>query len=167
MANQETALIVGVGSKLSASLARLCHKQGMSIALAARNVDKLSALASETNAEVYKCDASEPMDVENLFSSVNLDLGEPDLIVFNASARVRGGVHEIDPNEVQKAVNITCFAGFLVGHHAAKQMRARGSGTILFTGASASVKGYPDSSCFFLFVEFSYSTLDLYDLILL
>ena len=148
MAEKEKALIVGVGSKLSASLARLCHKQGMELALAARNVDKLTALASDTNASLYPCDASDPNDVQNLFADVRKALGNLDLVVFNASARVRGGVHEIEPLEVQKAINVTCFAGFLVGHHAAKQMRERGNGTILFTGASASVKGYPNSSSF-------------------
>lgn len=148
MADGEIALIVGVGTKLSASLARLCHGQGMKLALAARNVDKLTGLAAETGAKTYACDASDPDQVAQLFKDVNGDLGEPDLVVFNASARVRGGVHEIDPIEVHKAIDVTCYAGFLVGHHAAKQMRARGSGTILFTGASASVKGYPNSSCF-------------------
>jgi len=148
MASGETALIVGVGTKLSASVARLCHKQGMKVSLASRNVDKLADLAAEIDAKTYACDASQPDDVEQLFKNVNADVGEPDLVLFNASARVRGGVHEIDPIEVQKAITITCYGGFLVGHHAAKQMRERGSGTILFTGASASVKGYPNSSAF-------------------
>ena len=148
MADKETALIVGVGSKLSASLARLCREQGMELALAARNTDKLSDLAVETGAKVYACDASVPDDVERLFDSLDADMGVPDLVVFNASARVRGGVHEIDPVAVQQAVNVTCFGGFLVGHHAAKRMLPRKSGSILFTGASASVKGYANSSCF-------------------
>ena len=148
MASGEKVLIVGVGSGLSASMARLCQKEGMSVALAARNVDKLSALAAEINAKTYACDASDPAAVGKLFQDVNGDIGEPDLVVFNASARVRGGVHEIDPIAVHRAITVTCYAGFLVGHHAAKQMRARGSGTILFTGASASVKGYPNSSAF-------------------
>ena len=148
MAEKETALIVGVGTKLSASVARLCHEQGMELALAARNSDKLSGLAAETGAKVYACDTSIPEDVKQLFESVEAEMGVPDLVVFNASARVRGGVHEIDPVAVQQAINVTCFGGFLVGHHAAKRMRPRGSGTILFTGASASVKGYPNSSAF-------------------
>ena len=148
MASGETALIVGVGTKLSASVARLCHKQGMKVALAARNVDKLADLAAQIDAQTYACDASQPDEVEKLFKNVNLEVGEPDLVLFNASARVRGGVHEIDPTEVQRAIAITCYGGFLVGHHASKQMLRRGSGTILYTGASASVKGYPNSSAF-------------------
>ena len=148
MAEKETALSVGVGTKLSASVARLCHEQGMELALAARNSDKLSGLAAETGAKVYACDTSIPEDVKQLFESVEAEMGVPDLVVFNASARVRGGVHEIAPVAVQQAINVTCFGGFLVGHHAAKGMRPRRSGTILFTGASASVKGYPNSSAF-------------------
>lgn len=148
MANGEKVLIVGVGSGLSASLARLCHKGGMTVALAARNVDKLSDLAAETNAKTYACDASDPDGVAQLFRDVTADIGEPDLVVYNASARVRGGVEEIDPIAVHKALDVLCFAGFLVGQQAAKQMKARGKGTILFTGASASVKGYRNSSCF-------------------
>ena len=89
MASGETALIVGVGTKLSASVARLCHKQGMKVALAARNVDKQADLAAQTYAKSYACDASQPDDVEKLFKNVNSDIGEPNLVLFNASARVR------------------------------------------------------------------------------
>jgi NAD(P)-dependent dehydrogenase (short-subunit alcohol dehydrogenase family) len=148
MAGDEVALIVGAGKGLSASMARQCSANGMKIALASRNIDKLADLAKETDARVYTCDASQASDVAALFSDVAADLGAPDLVVYNPSGRVRGPVTEIDPAEVQKAIMITCFGGFLVGQQAAKQMVERGSGTILFTGASASVKGYPNSSAF-------------------
>ena len=148
MAGDEIALIVGAGKGLSASMVRLCKANGMKVALAARNTDKLADLAKETDARVYACDASQPDDVAALFSDVTGDLGAPDLVVYNPSGRVRGPVTEIDPAEVQKAIMITCFGGFLVGQQAAKQMVERGSGTILFTGASASVKGYSNSSAF-------------------
>ena len=148
MAKRETALIVGVGRGLSASLARLCAKEGMGVALAARDVGKLTALADETMARCYACDATSPDDVARLFEVVTDDLGAPDLVVYNASGRVRGPVTDIDPAAVHKALDVLCFGGFLVGQQAARQMSARGSGTILFTGASASVKGYANSSCF-------------------
>ena len=148
MAGDEVALIVGAGKGLSASMARLCSANGMKIALAARNTDKLADLAKETDARVYGRDASQPGDVAAMFSNVTGDLGAPDLVVYNPSGRVRGPVTDIDPAEVQKAIMVTCFGGFLVGQQAAKQMIERGSGTILFTGASASVKGYPNSSAF-------------------
>jgi NADP-dependent 3-hydroxy acid dehydrogenase YdfG len=120
----------------------------MLVALAARNTDKLADLAKETGARTYTCDATQSGDVEAMFSGVTADLGAPDLVVYNASGRVRGPVTEIDPGEVQQAIMVTCYGGFLVAQQAAKQMVARGSGTILLTGASASVKGYANSSCF-------------------
>ncbi len=148
MADQERALIVGAGEGLSASLARLFASEGMSVALAARNADKLAGLADETGAKAYACDASEPGDGAALVASVPSDLGEPDVVVYNASNRARGPITDLDPEAVRTAIMISCFAGFLVAQGAAKQMVARGSGSILLTGASASVKGYPNSSSF-------------------
>ena len=144
----ELAIIVGSGPGLSASLARLCAREGMRVVLAARKIGKLSALAEETGASVHACDASRREDVDTLFDNV-LDVeGVPDLVVFNPSARVRGAVADIDPEEVERAIAITAYGGFLVGRRAAIAMRERGSGSIQFTGASASVKGYPESGCF-------------------
>ena len=148
MAQQETALIVGAGPGLSASLARLFTKEGMKVALAARDVKKLEPLVNEINGGAYGCDACMPKDVENLFNSVIKDIGEPNLVVYNASGRVRGPIIELDPEEVRKTIMITCYGGFLVGQAAAKRMIKAGGGTILFTGASASVKGYAKSPAF-------------------
>ena len=148
MAVQEKALIVGVGEGLSASLARLFAAEGMQVALAARNKDKLASLAAETSAAAYACDASEPNDVATLFATVTADMGEPDVVVYNASNRARGPITDLDPDAVRTAIMISCYAGFLVAQAAAQQMTARGSGSILLTGASASVKGYPNSSSF-------------------
>ncbi len=148
MAESENALIVGAGGGLSASLARLFRKEGMSVALAARNTDKLSDLVSETGAKAYACDASAPESVASLFASVSADIGEPDIVVFNPSYRARGPVIDLDVEEVRKAILISCYGGFLVAQQAARQMVARGGGTILLTGASASVKGYANSSSF-------------------
>ena len=144
----ELALIVGAGPGLSASLARLCAREGMRVALAARNIGKLSALAEETGASVRACDASRREDVDALFDAVLDAEGVPDLVVYNPSARVRGAVADLDPEAVERAIAITAYGGFLVGRRAAIAMRERGSGSIQFTGASASVKGYPESSCF-------------------
>ncbi len=148
MAGKEVALIVGVGPNLSASLARLFAKEGMSVALAARNVDKIGDLAKETGAKTYPCDATQAADVAKLFASVEADLGAPDVVVYNSSGRVRGPIVECDPEAVETAVRVTAFGGFLVAREAATRMLKKGSGTILFTGASASVKGYANSSVF-------------------
>ncbi len=145
----ETALIVGTGPGLSASLARLFHKEGMHVALAARNPDKLDTLKAQTNAHTYRCDVSDTDAVNALFAAVEKDSGIPDVVVFNPSARTRGPVTDLDPEAVRNAWTISCFGGFLVGQAAAKRMLARGgSGSILFTGATASVKGFAGSSSF-------------------
>jgi NAD(P)-dependent dehydrogenase (short-subunit alcohol dehydrogenase family) len=149
MAQQEVALIVGAGPGLSASLARLFRKEGMKVALAARNAQKLNSFVKEVDGRAYACDAaSSPKDVASLFDSVAKDVGEPNLVVYNASGRVRGPIAELDPEAVRQTILVTCYGGFLVGQAAAKRMLKAGSGTILFTGASASVKGYANSAAF-------------------
>jgi len=148
MAQQENALIVGSGPGLSASLARLFKKNAMKVALAARDVKKLDGLVKEVDGRAYPCDASSPTDVKNLFQSMSQDFGDPNLVVYNASGRVRGPITELDPEDVRQTILITCYGGFLIGQEAAKRMIKAGSGTILFTGASASVKGYANSPAF-------------------
>jgi NAD(P)-dependent dehydrogenase (short-subunit alcohol dehydrogenase family) len=148
MAAQETAFIVGVGPGLSASLARLFAKEGMELALGARNVDKLDALARETNAARFAIDVADPGAVERFFADAVADKGSPDIVVYNPSARTRGPFVEQDPEAVKNALMISCYGGFLVGQAAAKLMLETGSGSIQFTGASASVKGYPQSASF-------------------
>jgi NAD(P)-dependent dehydrogenase (short-subunit alcohol dehydrogenase family) len=144
----EIAVIVGAGSGLSASLARLCAVEGMRVALAARNVDKLSALANETKALTIKCDAAESAQVEALFKAVADKLGTPSLVVYNASARARGPLIELDPADVRRALEVSAYAGFLVAQAATRAMLPSGRGSIFFTGASASVKGYAQSAPF-------------------
>ena len=143
-----TALIVGAGSGLSASLARLFAKEGMTVALAARDTAKLSDLCQETGATAHSCDAGDVESVGQLFASVEAESGSPDLVVYNPSARVRGPLIELDPGEVARALRITAYGAFLVAQQAAKRMLTAGRGTILLTGASAGVKGYPQSAPF-------------------
>ena len=144
----ETALIVGVGSGLSASLARLLAKDNVRVALAARSLDKLSGLAQETGAMALGCDATDPAQVEAAFGAVDKEWGVPDLVVYNASYRARGPIAELDAKEVERTLDVSALAGFHVGQAAAKRMLPRGSGAIFFTGASASVKGYANSAPF-------------------
>lgn len=143
-----TALIVGAGSGLSASLARLFTKEGMSVALAARRVEKLSELCHEIGAASFACDASNPEQVEQLFVNTERQLGNPTVVVYNPSFRVSGPLIDIDPADVVKSLNITAYGGFLVAQAAAKRMLKQGGGAIFFTGASAGVKGYPRSAPF-------------------
>ena len=146
--DMRSALIVGAGSGLSASLARLFASNGLQVALASRNPDRLAALAKETAAATFACEAAEPEEVGGLFDAVIATQGVPDIVVYNASARARGPVAELDPEAVARALAVSAYGGFLVGQQAARHMLPRGSGAILFTGASASVKGYPLSAPF-------------------
>jgi NAD(P)-dependent dehydrogenase (short-subunit alcohol dehydrogenase family) len=143
-----SALIVGAGSGLSASLARLFARNGMTVALAARATDKLSALARETGARAFACDASQDSEVEKLYRAVEAAHGAPDVVVYNASFRARGPVADLVPAEVEKAIRISAFGAFLVAQQAARRMLPKGQGAILLTGASASVKGYAQSAPF-------------------
>jgi NAD(P)-dependent dehydrogenase (short-subunit alcohol dehydrogenase family) len=145
---KQTALIVGTGPGLSASLARLFTAEGMQVALAARNTNKLAPLCAETGARAFAADASRPEDVARLFAEVESALGEPHIVVYNASGRVPGPIIDLAPEAVAQALAIGAFGGFLVAQQAAKRMLPRRSGAILLTGASASVKGYANSSSF-------------------
>ena len=145
----KTALIVGAGEGLSASLARLFTREGIRVALAARQTGKLAALCKETNATAYACDATIPDDVTKLFASVEHGYGAPDVVVYNASARpTRAAIVDLIPADVAKAIAVSAFGGFLVAQQASRRMLPNRHGAILFTGASASVKGYPQSAAF-------------------
>ncbi len=150
MANPDyrNALIVGVGPGLSASLARLFAANGMSVALAARRTDKLAALAAETGASLHACDATQPAEVERLFAEVDDRWGAPDVVVYNASGRVRGPLIGLDPAEVAQAIAVSAFGAFLVSQQAARRMLPHGRGAILLSGATAGVKGFALSSSF-------------------
>lgn len=143
-----TALIIGAGAGLSASLARCLAERAYDLVLAARDTSDLNDLAKETGARLVDCDARDRGDMRALFAAVD-DMPKPlDVAIYNPSARVRGPVAELDPEEVEKAILVTAYGAFLMAHHAAQRMLPRGDGAMLFTGASAGVKGYPNSSCF-------------------
>ena len=145
----ESVLIVGTGPGLSTSLARLCFSKGLKVALASRNIEKLNDLKKEIKAETFACDSSDVKDVSNLFKQTDKTIGTPNLVIYNASSRPkRSSVVELDPIETQKSINITCFGAFLVAQEAAKRMLKRKSGSIFFTGATAGVKGFANSSVF-------------------
>ena len=144
----QIVLIVGAGQGLSAALARRFASAGVKIALAARSVEKLRPLAEETGAMTFACDASDPDSVTKLFADVDTRIGSPDVVIYNASGRSRGPLVELNPSDVERSLAVTGFGGFLVGQAAARHMVPKGQGVILFTGASASVKGYAQSAPF-------------------
>jgi len=143
-----SALIVGAGSGLSAALARALAADGVKVALAARSTEDLAPLAQEIGARSFACDASERAQVEKLFADLDAQFGAPEIAIYNASFRTRGALIELDPAEVRNALMVSAYGGFLVAQQAARRMLPKQRGVILFTGASASVKGYAQSAAF-------------------
>ncbi len=142
------ALVVGAGSGLSASLARALRRDGLAVALAARDTPKLAGLCEETGATAFTCDATDPASVERLFADVEAAHGAPDVVIYNAGSRTRGPLVDLDVAEVRRTLEVSAFGGFLVARQAALRMLPKQQGAILFTGASASVKGYAQSAPF-------------------
>jgi NAD(P)-dependent dehydrogenase (short-subunit alcohol dehydrogenase family) len=142
------ALIVGAGAGISASLARALTAAGVKVALAARDAGKLAPLAGETGAHVFAVDAADPAGMAQLFDATEAAIGPLDVVVYNASGRVRGPLADLDPETVRKAIEVTAFGGFLAVRETARRMGPRGHGAILLTGASASVKGFALSAPF-------------------
>lgn len=146
--NYTSAVVVGAGSGLSASLTRLLRNEGLDVAIAARNTAKLAPLCGETGARAFACDAQDEAQVRRLFADIERVQPSPDVVIYNASARARGPFVDIVPSDVQRALQVTAFGAFLVAQQAAVRMLPKGRGALLFTGASASVKGYPQSAPF-------------------
>ena len=141
------ALIIGAGAGLSASLARKLSAEGLRVTLAARDAAKLTGLAEETGATAHALDAADREATAALFERLDAD-GAPDVVIYNPSARVRGPITELDGAEVERAVQVTALGAFHAAQQAARRMVPAGRGAILFTGASAGVKGFPNSSVF-------------------
>lgn len=144
----KSALIVGTGPGISASVARALSAAGLRVALAARNAEKLRPLAEEIGAVALAADATDPASVSRLFEAADAQIGTPEVVLYNASGRLRGPIPDLDPEEVRHAIDVSAFGGFLVVQQAAKRLLPLGRGAILLTGASASVKGFAHSSPF-------------------
>jgi NAD(P)-dependent dehydrogenase (short-subunit alcohol dehydrogenase family) len=120
----------------------------MTVGLAARNTAKLSGLVDEIGGRAYGCDASDPDHMERLFQEFEAHSGSPDIMVYNPSARVRGPISDIDAAATKDAILVTAYGAFLAAQQSARRMLKRGCGAMLFTGASAGVKGYALSAPF-------------------
>lgn len=145
-ARQETAVVIGVGPGLGASLGRVFARDGMKVALGSRSPGKLESIATGIGeaATLHTCDATDEASVRALFAA----LPAPDVVVFNASGRVRGSVADMEVGEFEQAWRQACLGGFIVGREAVRAMLPRGSGSVFFTGATASVKSYALSAGF-------------------
>jgi NAD(P)-dependent dehydrogenase (short-subunit alcohol dehydrogenase family) len=143
-----TALIIGAGPGISASVARALVAEGVKIGLAGRDVEKLAPLAKALGAETFRADAADAVAVAALFDHMEGKLGPLDVVLYNAAARVPGAIIDLDPKDVERVIAVSTYGAFLVVQQAARRMLPRRKGAILLTGASASVKGYPRSSAF-------------------
>jgi NAD(P)-dependent dehydrogenase (short-subunit alcohol dehydrogenase family) len=156
MTEGQTAIVTGVGPGLGAAIARRFASAGMKVAVSARNPAKIDAiaksLADETGATVvgHAVDVTDEAAVVAHFAAVEADWGTPDVVVFNASGYGRRSILEATVEEFEANWRAGCLGGFIVGREAAKAMAGRGSGSILFTGATASVRG---SARFFNFAS--------------
>ena len=144
----QRALIIGAGPGISASVARQLTSSGVAVALAARNVEKLGVLAAETGAKTFAVDATDPAGMAALFTAVDAAIGQPDVVIYNASGRVRGPLAALDPPAVQQVIQVSAFGAFLAVQQAAQRMVPHKHGAILLTGASAGIKGFPLSAPF-------------------
>ncbi len=140
-ASKPVAIVVGVGPGLGAALVRRFAREGMAVALAARQGDRLAGLAKETGGRAYGCDATIETAVDDLFAAAERDLGRPQLVVFNAGGYVRKPIAELSVSDVEGTWRSNCLGGFLVGRAAARAMQGAGKGTIIFTGATAAMRG--------------------------
>ncbi|HER26640.1 MAG TPA: SDR family NAD(P)-dependent oxidoreductase [Rhodospirillales bacterium] len=141
-------LIIGAGSGLSAALARTFANAGMTVGLAARNIEKLEPLVSEIDGKAFACDATEPDAVATLFCDFDNQIGSPDIMIYNPSLRIPGPITDVDPVATKEALMVSAYGAFLAAQQAARRMLKSGGGAMLFTGASAGVKGYARSAPF-------------------
>lgn len=142
----QTAFVIGAGPGLGLALARCFTGAGMQTAIAARSGEKLESMRQQLsagggNVKTYTCDATDEADVIRVFQRVHSDLGVPDLVVYNAGAFEPARVVDIEAGDFERCWRIGCLGGFLCGREAARMMLKAGHGTILFTGATASLRG--------------------------
>jgi NAD(P)-dependent dehydrogenase (short-subunit alcohol dehydrogenase family) len=142
------ALIIGAGPGISASLTRALRAAGLPVVIAARNTDKLASLVNETGAIALPVQADDAGQIERLFTETEAKIGAPELVIYNASGRVRGPISELDPAEVERAVAVSALGAFYAVQQAAKRMLPAGKGAILLTGATAGIKGFALSAPF-------------------
>ncbi len=143
---EQVALIIGAGDAIGSAIARKFAEQGFTVCAARRNSDRLAPLVKElTEAgrtiHAFSCDARKEEAIGELFAGIETDIGQIDVVVFNVGANVPMGILDTDSRKFYKIWEMACFAGFLTGREAARYMTQRGRGTIIFTGATASVRG--------------------------
>lgn len=144
MPSNQHAIVIGVGPGLGAALVERCVREGMKVSAGARDRERLRALLDERGLKAVtalRCDVTDAANVGDLFREAIAAHGAPDLVIFNASGYARGSILDLTPGQVEAAWRVGCLGGFQVGQAAARAMVPAGRGAILFTGATASLRG--------------------------
>jgi NAD(P)-dependent dehydrogenase (short-subunit alcohol dehydrogenase family) len=143
---EQVALVIGAGDAIGSAIVRGFAQRGLTVCAARRNADRLAPLVEELTAaghraHAFSCDARRENAIVDLFARIEAEIGEIDVLVFNVGANVPMGILDTDSRKFFKIWEMACFAGFLCGREAARYMTRRGRGTIIFTGATASIRG--------------------------
>jgi NAD(P)-dependent dehydrogenase (short-subunit alcohol dehydrogenase family) len=146
--SKPVALIVGAGPGISAAFGEALIGESYQVALASRNLEKLKPLAAKMNAQAFEADASSPESLVRLFKDVDRSLGEPEVVLFNPSARVRGELLTLNVEDAAASIQTTAIGALVTAQEAARRMLPKGRGSIFFTGATAAVKGFARSTVF-------------------
>jgi NAD(P)-dependent dehydrogenase (short-subunit alcohol dehydrogenase family) len=146
--SKPVALIVGAGPGISLAFAEALVKSGYAVGMASRNLEKLRPLAESVSAIPFAVDASSADSIVRLFSAVDRALGIPEVVLFNPSARVRGELLSLEMTAATLAIETTAIGALVTAQEAARRMLPRGRGALLFTGATAGIKGFAGSSVF-------------------
>tara|TARA_R110000744_G_scaffold287475_3_gene398615 strand:+ start:2385 stop:3074 length:690 start_codon:yes stop_codon:yes gene_type:complete len=145
---KKNVLIVGAGNGLSASLTHLFITKGFNTILACRNINKIQKLCNDTGAHPFCCDVSNKKEVDALFSYIDEEFKTIDIVVYNAGIYERGSIIQVSEQAVKTSLMTNAYGAFLIAQEASKRMINAGQGSMLFTGASAGVKGYAKSAPF-------------------
>ena len=144
----KSALIIGAGNGISGAFARELFNNNYKICLASRNIENLKHIAQETDAMICDVDCTSTESIKKLFSKFDQEIGTPNVVLYNPSKRVKGKITEIEIPSTIDSINLNILGAFVTAQEAAKRMIPKKKGAILFTGATASIKGFPQSSVF-------------------
>lgn len=140
---------MGIGPQNGASLARRFASEGYAVALLSRKTELSSKLAAEIgSAKVYACDVTDPSAVETAFAAVRAEMGEIEVLVYNAGSGVWGNIEELSADDFEQSWRINTMGAFLVSKQVIASMKAKNSGSIIFIGATASLRGRPFTTAF-------------------
>jgi NAD(P)-dependent dehydrogenase (short-subunit alcohol dehydrogenase family) len=147
LAMSKIAIVIGAGPGLGAAVARRFAREGFAVGVVARRRDTVDPIAQAIGGRAYAADTTDAAQVATLFAAIRGELGAPDVLIYNAGAFQIGGVLEVSPEDFERCWRVGCHGAFLCAREVLPAMIERGAGTILFSGATASVRGSARFSC--------------------